>query len=288
VWLPTTIARLQQNDPTLTLIERINHIDTLNADFMIDADGIALAQALQGNTHVTSIDIARSNILDVGGAAIVNALKDNRSVTSLTLRANGFWRANEFWGTESAIVALKELLKVNKTITTLNLRGNQLNSDGMLILCEGLKENTSVHTLHLDNVSMGSVGIIALGEVLEVNQTLKHLTTDGNYYTLASANMFIVSLENNRTLTTFVGDGCLHRACHVANIMTRNNKVAWSYRNHAEEACPELHTLVMSTLMSANKATTSVNKATGKALPRMLPELWEGHIFPHFNTNATF
>jgi hypothetical protein len=66
--------------------------------------------------------------------------------------------------------------------------------------------------------------------------------------------------------------------------MARNQKVEWSFRNHAKEACPELHTLIMATLMSTNKATAS--KAS--LLPRMLPELWEGHIFPHFNTNATF
>lgn len=276
VWLPTTIARLQQNDPTLTSIERINHIDTPNADFLLDADGVALANALRGNTHVTSIDISRSNILDEGGAAIVNVLKDNRTVTSLSLRANGFWVIG------SAIVALKELLKVNKTITTLSLRGNQLHAAGMAILCEGLKENTSVHTLHVDYTNMGSDGIIALGKALEVNRTLKHLTTDGNYYTLTAANIFIQSLEKNRSLTTFVGDGCLHQEYHVANIMTRNHKVAWSYLNHAKKVCPELHTLIMVTLMSANKATTSVT-TSATVLPRMLPEVWEEHIFPHFN-----
>jgi len=289
-WVATTIARLQQNDPTLTHIERITGPYTAISELLTSADAIALADALLGNTHVTSIHIERSNIMDEGGAAIVNALMNNRKVTSLNLRNNGFVEHDPTsgWITGTATPAITELLKVTKTLTTLNVGHNELNPAGIVALCEGLKANTSVTTLHLDNVSMGGNGVIALGQALEVNRTLKHLTADYNYYSPAAANMFIVSLEKNRSLTTFVSDGCIHRACHVANLMARNQKVAWSFRNHAKEACPELHTLVMSTLMSANKATASANKATGKALPRMLPELWEGHIFPHFNTNATF
>ena len=281
-WLASTIARLQQNDPTLTLIERIGAVH--HDSFLNAADAIALADALHGNTHVTTINIQDSNIVDEGGAAIVNALMDNRSVTTLNLCANGFaeYDASAPYISGTAIAAIAELLKVTKTLTSLNLSGNELNPASIVVLCEGLKANTSVTTLHLDHVDMGGNGVIAMGEALEVNRTLKHLTADNNYYSPAAANMFITSLEKNRSLTTFVSDGCIHRACHVANLMTRNQKVEWSFRNHAKEACPELHTLIMATLMSANKTASAIT------LPRMLPELWEEHIFPHFNTNATF
>ena len=286
-WLATTIVRLQQNDPTLTHIERITGPHTAISELLTSADAIALANALVGNTHVTSIHIEGTVIMDEGGAAIVNALRmdNNRKVTSLNLRNNGFVEHDPTsdWITGTATAAITELLKVTKTLTTLNVGHNELYPAGIVAMCEGLKENTSLIALHMDDVSMGGNGVIALGQALEVNRTLKHLTADGNYYSPAAANMFIVSLEKNRSLTTFVSDGCIHRACHVANLMARNQKVGWSFRNHAEEACPELHTLVISTLMSANKATEST-----KALPRMLPELWEEHIFPHFNTNATF
>jgi len=284
-WFASTIARLEQNDPTLTHIERITGPHTAISELLTSADAITLADALLGNTHVTSIHIEGTVIMDEGGAAIVNALMNNRKVTSLNLRNNGFVEHDPTsdWITGTATAAITELLKVTKTLTTLNVGHNELYPAGIVAICEGLKANTSLIALHMDDVSMGGNGVIALGQALEVNRTLKHLTADGNYYSPAAANMFIVSLEKNRSLTTFVSDGCIHRACHVANLMARNKKVEWSFRNHAEEACPELHTLIMATLMSANKATESTT-----ALPRMLPELWEGHIFPHFNTNATF
>jgi Ran GTPase-activating protein (RanGAP) involved in mRNA processing and transport len=225
-WLATTIARLEQNDPTLTSIERIcsQHNDAL----LNTADAIALADALYGNTNVTTINIHDSNILDEGGVAIVYALMDNRSVTTLNLRNNGFVDAASMpWNTATAVTAITELLKVTKTLTTLNLSDNALFPTSIVALSEGLKVNTSVTTLHLDFVTMGGNGVIALGEALELNRTLKHLSMDGNCFSPAAANTFIMSLEKNHSLTTLQADDCHHRACHIANLMARNQKVAW-------------------------------------------------------------
>ncbi len=284
-WLATILARLQQNDPTLTQIERISGSDTPISELLTAADAIALADALHGNTHVTSIHIQGTNILDEGGAAIVNALMDNRAVTSLNLSNNGFVDHDEtsHWITGTATAAITELLKVTKTLTTLNLASNPLTAIGIMDLSDGLKENTSLINLNLNYTDMGGIGVIALGAALEVNRTLKSLSKFGNYYSQDSANDFIESLEKNHSLTELSSNGCWHRFEYVKEIMARNKKVAWSVHNHTNEVCPELHTLIMATLLSANKATGSTT-----ALPRMLPELWEGHIFPHFKTNATF
>lgn len=270
-WLATTIERLQQNDPTLTSIKYMNHHFTPIEEFLNSDDAIALADALRGNAYVTSIHIESSHNLNEGGVAIVNVLKNNDVVTSLTLRENRF--------DNKAIIAISELLKVNKTLTTLNLCGNHLNASGIIILCEGLKKNTSVRNLHLGYTNMRDDGVIALGQALEVNKTLKYISMDGNYYSQSSANVFLKSLEKNYSLTTLITNGWIDRGHHLANLLVRNKKVVpWSRSNHATEVCPELHTLVMATLMSANRGTTT------NTLSRILPELWEEHIFPHFNT----
>jgi hypothetical protein len=275
-WLASTIARLQQNDPTLTNIQRIGDVHLAIAELLTEEDGVALADALVGNTHVTSITIKGSNILDIGGAAIANALKDNRTVTSIVLRNNGFvpHDATSHWVTGTAIAAISELLQVNNTVTELNLRGNDLADAGIVVLCEGLKVNTSIKTLNLEYTDMGNAGVAALAAMLRVNQSIKTLAIGCNDYSVACLAILEESLKNNFTLLECFVD-YWYNAQAINTILIRNMTPSWSVHKH-KTFDTQCHMTIMATLMSANKATSE------KTLPRMLPELWEGHIFPHF------
>ena len=283
-WLASTIARLEQNDPTLTSIERITGPHTAISELLTSADAIALANALVGNTHVTSIHIEGTVIMDEGGAAIVNALRmdNNRKVTSLNLRNNGFvpHDATSHWVTGTAIAAISELLQVNNTITELNLRGNDLADAGTVVLCEGLKVNTSIKTLNLEYTDMGNAGVAAVAAMLRVNQSIKTLAIGCNDYSLACLAILEESLKNNFTLLECFVD-YWYNAQAINNILIRNMTPSWSVHKH-KTFDPQCHMTIMATLMSANKATSE------KTLPRMLPELWEGHIFPHFKPRVDF
>ena len=281
-WLASTIARLEQNDPTLTSIERITGPHTAISELLTSTDAIALADALLGNTHVTSIHIEGTVIMDEGGAAIVNALMNNRKVTSLNLRNNGFvpHDATSHWVTGTAIAAISELLQVNNTITELNLRGNDLADAGTVVLCEGLKVNTSIKTLNLEYTDMGNAGVAAVAAMLRVNQSIKTLAIGCNDYSLACLAILEESLKNNFTLLECFVD-YWYNAQAINNILIRNMTPSWSVHKH-KTFDPQCHMTIMATLMSANKATSE------KTLPRMLPELWEGHIFPHFKPRVDF
>jgi len=75
-----------------------------------------------------------------GGRALAETLRLNTTLTSLNLRGNGL--------REGGGQALAETLRLlNKTVTSLNLRSNGLGEGGGRALAEALRLNTTVTSL---------------------------------------------------------------------------------------------------------------------------------------------
>ncbi|KFH71343.1 hypothetical protein MVEG_01643 [Podila verticillata NRRL 6337] len=68
--------------------------------------------------------------------------------------------------------ALSEALKINSTLTTLNLRSNFIGDDGAQALAEALKTNSTLSVLDLSDNSIGNYGVQALSEALKTNSTI--------------------------------------------------------------------------------------------------------------------
>jgi hypothetical protein len=75
-------------------------------------------------------------------------------------------------------------IMANSTLTTLDLRGNSIGSNGAVALSEALKINSTLTTLDLSYNSMGSNGAVALSEALKINSTLTTLNLDCQSFTL--------------------------------------------------------------------------------------------------------
>ena len=76
---------------------------------------------------------------------------------------------------EGLISALVEGLKVNTTLTSLGLIGNEIIDEGTRALAEALKINTTLTELKLDDNQITAVGASALSEALKVNTALTNL-----------------------------------------------------------------------------------------------------------------
>ena len=137
--MPThTLALLEANYPGFTQLElHDNSLMQLKADH----HGVAIAQALAKNTHVTHVTISKCN------------------------------------ASKATAAALAETLKVNKTVRVLNLADNRIDSEGVLLICTALRNNESLEELNLMGTrgTIGEDALSALCHSLEHNITLKKI-----------------------------------------------------------------------------------------------------------------
>ena len=93
----------------------------------------------------------------VGAQAMAGALKVNQTLTTLDLRYNHIG--------EVGVQALAEALKINQTLTSLDLTDNQIGAVGAQVLAEALYVNHTLTTLNLTNNEIKKNGFQLLYDV---------------------------------------------------------------------------------------------------------------------------
>ena len=121
------------------------------------------------------------------------ALRVNTSLTSLNLCA--YSAGDE--GTKS----LSEALKVNTSLTSLILANNHLKEEGANSLSEALRVNTSLTSLDLNDNYIGDEGAHSISEALIVNTTLTSLDLRLNCINAGGAHSLSEALRVNTSLT---------------------------------------------------------------------------------------
>jgi hypothetical protein len=100
-----------------------------------DTFGMTLAQVLANNKTITKIDIKNNDIHEDAIEALMEAFKKNTTVTWLDMSDN-FSRGKG--------AAIGDMLKVNKSLTYLNLNVNQLSDEDSQLVLAGVEANTSL------------------------------------------------------------------------------------------------------------------------------------------------
>ena len=126
--------------------------------------------------------------------ALFLALRVNTSLTSLDLRYNLI--------DDEGASSLSEALRVNTSLTSLDLGGNSIGAEGVNFLSEALKVNTSLTSLHLGGRPIGAEGAIFLSEALRVNTSLTSLDLHWNSIGDEGANFLSEALSVNTSLTS--------------------------------------------------------------------------------------
>ena len=98
--------------------------------------------------------------------------------------------------------ALFLALRVNTSLSSLNLRCNSIDVEGASSLSEALRVNTSVTSLDLPMNSIGAEGANFLSEALRVNTSLTSLDLGNNYICAEGANFLSEALRVNTSLTS--------------------------------------------------------------------------------------
>ena len=147
-------------------------------------------------THprASKLNVVCSDIGSYGSQQLSALLKINRSVTTLDLDYNQI-------GATGA-QHLAEALKVNHSLTTLNLSSNSIGDTGAQHLAETLKVNHSLTTLNFWHNSIGATGAQHLAEALKVNHSLTTLDLGNNSIGDTGAQHLAEALKVNHSLTT--------------------------------------------------------------------------------------
>ncbi|KAL0244701.1 hypothetical protein GEMRC1_008783 [Eukaryota sp. GEM-RC1] len=103
---------------------------------------------------------------------------------------------------DEGIRALAEALKVNDTVTTVNLWHNSIGAEGARVLADMLKVNNSVSSIHLGGTSIGDEGVKALVEALKVNTVVTSIDLWDNSIGDEGACSIADALKINTTVTS--------------------------------------------------------------------------------------
>lgn len=149
---------------------------TPNDDYRLnDKAATDIAHIIETSSMLTTLIIGNHSLTDVMCITIVNALKINTSLTKLDLRCGGT-------GNESAI-ALGDALRQNNTLTSLKFYNYHLSDDdklgGFCPLINAVSVNASLEEFELlgDGCgpwsTYGTKGCVALANLFKENKTLK-------------------------------------------------------------------------------------------------------------------
>merc|ERR1712032_635861 len=133
-------------------------------------------------------------IWDEGGAAIAKALVMNSTVTSINLKSNDLG--------PGAGEAFAKVIKANGPLTSLDLSENKLANPGTSALVEALPANFTIAHLDLgDNELTPGLGA-CISEALQANSTITSIDFRKNYYLGHTDAIEIAkTLEVNTTIT---------------------------------------------------------------------------------------
>ncbi len=256
-----------------------------------------MGSALQENSRLQRLDLARNLISDAGVTALCESLAKNSTLQHLSLMANQFALVGA-----KAIGAL--LRSANCALRSLDLYGNTLiGAEGVAAISDGLAKNTTLSALDLYSCNAHVAGALALSNALRSNRSLTTLGLKCNSLGAAGAQHLANALAHNTSLLRLnldrneLGTAGV-AALHAVLVAQRQNKTLTqlSLFNNALEPTSTLPTDIAAAL-SANKlaaasaaaAATDSKAATGStsAAAPMAIASHTIHIIPAYQLQVT-
>lgn len=176
----------------------------------IDENIWHFSQSLENNKTLTSLSIAGSALGNNIMAVLFQGIVHHPKLTSLDISNCSIDSNPSFQGT--GIEALANFIRYNTTLKTLALEDNTLhNSGGLGIgqLVEPLKVNTTLTSLNLCNTVDNPGGIANILKGVEGNTTLTFLDLSKNYISNADSSL-VPSLQKNNPNLHVKMDGMRH------------------------------------------------------------------------------
>ena len=154
---------------------------------------IKLARVFGSALELKNAVVKNTTLGKVHIASLAEAMKVNTTLTQLDLQHNNIG--------DAGAASLAEAMKVNTTLTQLELWANNIGAAGAASLAEAMKVNTTLTRLYLPYNNFGAAGAASLAEAIKVNTTLTQLYLSSNSIGDAGAASLAEAMKVNTTLT---------------------------------------------------------------------------------------
>ena len=149
-----------------------------------------LAQAFGSGLELKNAILEKVHI---AAASLAEAMKVNTTLTRLELTDDNIGGAGA--------ASFAEAIKVNTTLTQLDLSNDNIGDAGIASLAEAMKVNTTLTRLDLWDMNIGDAGAASLAEAMKSNTTLTQLVLSLNSIGDAGAASLAEGIKINATLT---------------------------------------------------------------------------------------
>jgi len=191
------------------------NLEALDLSEITGLDRNGLSEILAGlyrSQSIKDLNLSYLNILgDVGGKSIKDLLRRNRCLTTLNVSRNTL-----FFG---GATHLAEAIRVNKQLINLDLGACVLEDDGAIAIVESLRANKDLTSLRLskNRLTVRSIRVIATS--FRDHQALSFLSLSGNNIGLAGADVLAADfLKHNKKLEELRLSRCGIKGDAVAHI----------------------------------------------------------------------
>eukprot|EP00933_Yihiella_yeosuensis_P016154 TRINITY_DN13902_c0_g1_i1.p1 TRINITY_DN13902_c0_g1~~TRINITY_DN13902_c0_g1_i1.p1 ORF type:complete len:458 (-),score=98.42 TRINITY_DN13902_c0_g1_i1:208-1581(-) len=183
----------------------------------------SLLAHLDASKDASALSLAYASIGDEGCAAIARYMRENVMLRTMDLRGNNI-RAD-------GLVVLAHALRTSCNMTSLCLKWNNAGSHerGVQAICDVLKGNTSMTHLDLRNNKVGAEAGVHLAQMLRENSHLTHLDLSWNDLGVDGGKALLEGVQANHTLIDCqlsgnrIAEDTLHA---IAFIIRRNRQTA--------------------------------------------------------------
>lgn len=183
----------------------------------------SLLAHLDASKDSTALSLAYASVGDEGCNAVARYMRENVMLKTVDLRGNNI-RAD-------GLVVVSHALRSSSNVVSLCMKWNHVGSHtrGLQALCDVLKNNGSITNLDLRNNKIGADAGEAVGEMLRNNSTLTHLDFSWNDLGIEGGNALLAGLQANKTLIDcqLSGNRIAEDTLHgIAFILRRNRQSA--------------------------------------------------------------
>lgn len=154
-----------------------------------------LARVLSSSSTIRVVDLSDCMLLSKGLDSILDALCEGSSVTSLNLKGNNI--------NGPAVAQLGKIFLHNNTIKSLSIEWNSLGSDidAFGKFCEGLGMNHNIEALDLRYNQISPHCAESLAKALRTNKSLNTVDLAWNTLGLQGGQMLLDGIRDNRSIT---------------------------------------------------------------------------------------
>jgi Leucine-rich repeat (LRR) protein len=250
-----------------------------------------IAPALYHNTSIKELNISDNNLIDLESATLLrDILRRNKTITTLNLFENKFGR------TTGAVECVGDGLGSNSTLLKIDLRGCALRDDGVSTLAQTLgSRNTRLQKLELAHNAITSTGVDALIEMME--QSSHHITDlnlDSTRIGNEGASRLARSLGNNAlpTLARLYLSNCgIDHSGFVALVSALEQNTSLLHLGLRNVGFSEQTFLALATSLPEIKVLQQLDfiwcEGLAAAMPLLLTGLRKNTSLFRFNPNCT-